>query len=194
MMRKIISAAVALAFFAVLQATVYAAPPVDGFLGVPWGASRQQVQKAMEERGFTLLEQRADGYSDTYRGTFVGKAAELTFFYEEKIFYRGQAAFIHVKGRDYHTVKAWYAELRDLLAAKYGRPYERTALDANPVSYSKWENLPAAAEPPGRIKIFLQDGPHKFRDGTDWAHTVIVSYDIGSSWVRQRTATDLKDL
>jgi hypothetical protein len=195
-MQKIFSVVIALGLLLVLQVTSYAAPAVDGFIGVPWGASRQQVQKAMEERGFALLEQRPDGTYDVYQGTFAGNPAQLSFSYEKNFFYRGEAAFLHVKDRDYYTVKAYYAELRELITAKYGRPVEINALGSNPISYSKWEDLPTTAEPPGKVTIMLRDGPNMFRAGnaSHSAYSVIVSYDIGTSWVRQLAVKDVKDI
>lgn len=170
-------------------------PTVDGFIGVPWGASRQGVQKAMEERGFTLLEQRADGFSDTYRGTFTGQPAELEFLYEKNVFFRGEVTFLHISDKGYYVVKDYYNEIKDLLTAKYGLPVERTSIGSQPLSYSTWENLPATTRQPGQVRILLREGPVLLKSSkSQYSHSVIVSYDIGVSWARQIAVKDIKDL
>lgn len=194
-MRNLFSAVLALSLVMLFTASSYAASPVDGFIGVPWGASRQQVQKVMEERGFTLLEQRADGFSDTYQGTFTGQPAQLAFIYEKNVFYKGEAAFLHVRDKDYYAVKSYYTELKGMLTAKYGQPMERSSIGSQPLSYSKWENLPATASHPGQVTIMLREGPELFwPEKNHSSYTVIVSYDIGSSWARQIAVKDIKDL
>jgi hypothetical protein len=197
-MQKLLCTMIALSLLLVTQMTSYAAPPpVDGFVGVPWGASRQQVAAAMAEKGFILLEQRADGSIDKYQGTFAGQPAELEFWYEKNVFYRGEAAFLHVKDKDFYVVKAYYIELRDLLTAKYGSPREVTSIGSKPISYSIWEHLSATATPPGRVAIQVREGPALFGTGPSLgnnlyqAHSVIVVYDIGASWARIK---DVKDI
>ena len=177
----------------------YAAPPpVDGFIGVPWGASRQQVQKAMEERGFTLLEQRADGCVDTYQGTFTGQPAELKFQYENNVFFGGDASFLHIKGASLDAVQAYYLELKGMLTAKYGMPMELTdATGKTPVCL--WERLPAVATPPGQVTIQARYGrvfygTGYWGNGLYLASGVTVSYSIGSAWARMRNVKDSKDL
>jgi len=49
------------------------------------GASREQVQAAIAEKGYTLLEQGAKPAYEKYRGTFAGHPAELRFFYERSL-------------------------------------------------------------------------------------------------------------
>ncbi len=175
-----------------------ASPAVDGFIGVPWGASRQQVRQAMEERGFTLLEQRADGIIDTYQGTFTGQPAELKFQYESNVFFSGEANFLHVKGQSLDAVRAYYMELKGLLTAKYGLPAELTdAAGKTPVCL--WERLPATATPPGQVTIQARYGQVFYGtgylgNGLYKASGVTVSYSIGSSWARQKAVKDIKDI
>lgn len=193
-MKKLVAAVVFCTVMLALTAASYAAPPVEGFIGVPWGADRQQVQKAMEERGFTLLEQRTDGFSDTFNGTFAGQPAQLRFIYEKSFFYKGEAAFLHVRDRDYYTVKAYYNELRGLLAAKYGSPAEISSLGIRPLACSKWEGLPTTAPIPGQVTIMLREGPEMFWPDSRFSHSVVVIYDIGATWARQLAVKDMKDL
>jgi len=171
---------------------------VDGFIGVPWGASRQQVQKAMEERGFTLLEQRADGIVDTYQGTFTGQPAELKFQYENNLFISGEANFLHVKGQSLDAVRAYYMELKGMLTAKYGSPTELIdAAGRTPACI--WEQLPTTATPPSQVTIHARYGPVFYGtgylgNGVYQASGVTVRYYIGSSWAHQKAVKDIKDI
>lgn len=197
-MRRVFVILTVLSFLLALQVTSYAAPPVEGFMGVPWGASRQQVQKAMEERGFKLLEQRADGVVDTYQGTFTGQPAELNFQYEKNVFFYGSAAFLHVKGQSLDAALAYYQELKGLLTNKYGVPMVY-ADEYGREKVSRWEGLAAAATPPGQVSIQLMYG--KVFYGTGYlgnglyqATGVAVNYGIGSAWARQKAVKDVNDL
>ena len=66
-----------------------AADTVDGFVGVPWGASKQQVAKEMAQRDF---KQVAEGTNYVvYGGTFADLPADLTFGFGKNGFYMGEA-------------------------------------------------------------------------------------------------------
>jgi|GEM_PF-3666922 len=197
-MRKIFSAVIILGLLLVLQTTIQAAPAVDGFMGVPWGTSREQVQKAMEERGFTLLEQRSDGILDKYRGTFIGKPAELTLRYENNVFFGGEAAFLDVKGAEADVVRLHYMEMKELLTAKYGLPSQEYS-DQNGKNVACQWDLPTTATPPGRVIIYTWYGKAFYGTGylgsglyTDSGFTV--RYSIGSTWARIKGGKDIKDL
>lgn len=90
MSRFRLAVVLAMVCLALWTVPVYAGPAVEGFSGVPWGASREQVQAAMAEKGFTLLEQ-IPGVADKYKGSFAGHAAELKFFFHKNLFYSGEA-------------------------------------------------------------------------------------------------------
>lgn len=52
----------------------YAAPTMDGFLGIPWGATADQVDQAMKSQGFTV-ENIIDTVGNKrviYHGSFAG--------------------------------------------------------------------------------------------------------------------------
>ena len=188
--------AVLMVLFVLSAMPAYAAP-VDGFIGVPWGASRQEVQKVMQERGFTLLEQRADGIVDTYRGTFTGQPAELRFQYQNNVYFAGTAAFLHVKG-SFDGSMAYYYELKEQLTAKYGTPLTYNIASGSERS-SRWEGLTTMATPPGRVFIHLRYGPVSYGtgyagQGSFEANGVAVQYSIGSAWASQKAVKDHKDL
>lgn len=197
-MKKIFRTLIVLSLLLILQATCYASPPVDGFMGVPWGSGRQQVQKVMEERGFTLLEQRADGIIDKYQGTFVGQPAELTFQYQNDVFFSGEAAFLHVKGQSVDATRTYYMELTGMLKAKYGLP-TREYVDASGLTVgSSWE-VPTTATPPGQVNIYARYGGVAYGtgylgSGLNIASGVSLSYDIGSSWARLKGNKHINEL
>jgi len=197
-MKKIFRTLIVLSLLLILQSTGYASPPVDGFIGVPWGSGRQEVQKLMAERSFTLLEQRADGVVDKYQGTFVGQPAELTFQYENNIFFRGEAAFLQVKGQSIDATRAYYTELRGMLTAKYGTPTREYADASNMTVGSSWD-VPTTATPPGQVNIYARYGSVFYGTGY-WgsgiyvASGVSLSYDIGSSWAHLKGNKHINEL
>lgn len=184
--------------FSPLQTASQAAPTVDGFMGVPWGANHEQVQRAMEERGFTLLEQRADGIVDKYRGTFTGRPAELTFQYENNVFFEGEAAFLDVKGAESDVVRLHYMEMKELLTAKYGSPAKEYSAENGRNIACAWD-LPTTVTPSGRVTIYMWYGKAMYGTGylgsglyMDSGFTV--RYSIGSTWARLKGGKDIKDL
>jgi hypothetical protein len=199
---RVASVAILVMALFLFSGIVFAGEPatVDGFIGVPWGASRQVVQKAMEERGFTLLEQRADGVRDKYRGTFTGQPAELEFHYQNDFFISGEANFLHVKGQSLDAARAYYLELKGMLTAKYGPPsQELIPYGGKTDVVSLWEELPTTATPPSQVTIQARYGQVFYGtgylgDGGYLATGVTVWYRVPSSWANQKAVKDIKDL
>lgn len=174
---------------AAFTVTVYAAPPVDGFLGVRWGASRDQVEKAMRERGFTLLVQRSDVERDIYRGMFADYPAELEFQYEKNAFFSGTAAFLDVKGREPMIREQRYIEMKRLLALKYGPP-SIESFGYRGVEYASiWENLSTTGSPPGRVSIQVRWITVLYSTGV--SDGVGIEYSVGREWLKLKTAKDI---
>jgi hypothetical protein len=189
-MRKLFCAVLILSVLLATQIPGYAQrPAVDGFIGVPWGASRAQVQAAMAKKGFTLLEQRADGVFDRYTGTFAGHPAELEFSYEKNVFHYGQAELLDAQMENWgprtNAMVMIYREMVQVLAAKYGPPDE-TYIDVpgeNRAVASVWENIPTTATPPGKVAITIYGKAGNLRN----MFTVRVDYSINRGWALQKT-------
>ena len=150
--------------------SVYAAPPVDGFIGVPWGASREQVQTAMAEKGFALIGLNLDR-GDTYKGNFAGYPAELYFEFLNNVFYKGSARLLDLRSPNYEA----YFGLKGLISAKYmqvGREEKEKKC-----FQSLWLDLPAMATPAGKVSIFLTSG-------CDRSERAWIVYDITQAWAR----------
>lgn len=196
---RLVTTSIVMAFaIAACTVTAHAAPPVDGFIGVPWGASREQVEKIMQGKDFTLLEKRSDGAVDTYHGTFADYPAELKFQYEKNVFFRGSAAFLDVKDRDLMIIKMRFIEMKNLLSLKYGLPnQELIPYGSKEVTGCLWENIPTTVSPPGRISIYVYYGS-KMVYGTGYlgngmymAPGLQVEYYIGSEWAKLKTLKDI---
>lgn len=175
--------AVLLAVICLLFSTapLCAAPNVDGFIEVPWGASIDDVKTAMAKRGFTLQKQDAE-YVE-YIGTFANEPALLTFTFKNNLFYHGKAELLNAKGKDLNVTLNYYREFAEILAAKYGKTESRSAYQ-RPTFFSRWDNLPTAATPPGRVNIEIIGGLTVFGKAEN---TVWIVYSIGSDWVRAKT-------
>ena len=81
-----------------LVAPALAAPRVDGFADVPWGANVDQLKAVMDQRGATLQKQGPDRVE--YLGTFANEPARLIFYFDKNIFYQGEAELLNAKGKD----------------------------------------------------------------------------------------------
>ena len=120
-----------------LQATSYAAPPVEGFMGVPWGAGREQVAKAMAEQGFIKLAKPdwcatvpgnalCDPGLVNYDGRFAGERAEIRFLFQNKSLYQGWVMFTMSQTTRLADQVNSYTRTKALLAEKYGPPTTET--------------------------------------------------------------------
>ena len=116
-----------------LQATVFAAPPVEGFMGVPWGSSREQVDKAMVEQGFVKLAKPdwcatvpgnalCDPGLVNYDGRFAGERAEVRFLFQNKALYRGWVVLLSSETIYLQDQVNAFARMKALLTEKYGPP------------------------------------------------------------------------
>jgi len=111
-----------------LQVPAYA-QAVDGFLGVPWGASKNQVVKAMEDRGFPVRPP----FDNQFTGEFAGyQGANLAFFLERNSFYWAQASICHTpENTGYPEVQSCGQNLENMIRSKYGTPAGRRQTHSN---------------------------------------------------------------
>lgn len=134
-------------------------PAVEGFVGVPWGASRLQVASVMREKGFTLITNRVAGFydADLYRGSFADHGANLYFHYDGKdSFSSGEAFLLTVQGHNFDVAMSGYYDLTSLLKAKYG-PFEQESIGEG-WRLCRWDNLPTKGASPAKAEIEVQGG------------------------------------
>jgi len=138
-MRKICGMIMVLCLLLVTQMTGYATPPaVEGFMGVPWGANRQQVEAVMVRHGYAKIP-RPDFCSDPtyarnsvcspdlaiYDGSYADERAELQYLFLNNAFYAGQAEMAAINGPKLTAYQAAiFPKIKELLIAKYGQPDE----------------------------------------------------------------------
>lgn len=161
----------------------YAAPPVDGFMGVSWGAGRDQVAKVMADKGFVLYKELVNPTGDVYRGTFSGHPALLEFTFENNVFYSGSVYFMEAENQV-------FGEMMGLLKTKYGPPDNDVPYDGG--HWLKWANIPTTAMPAGKVTIGIvnlherlwvyEKANYRFTD---------LSYSIGVEWARLKNAKDI---
>jgi len=72
----------------------------DGFIGIPWGSNREQIVKAMNDRGYTAEEtipaQGTPPATLLYRGAISGQSCQLEFYLLNNTFHRGRATYLGV--------------------------------------------------------------------------------------------------
>jgi len=109
--------------------SAHAAPVPDGFLGVPWGASPEDVEKAMAERHHAKdPDSKPDRY--IYVGSFAGERAYLIFSFINGKLFEGGANLIDVfrdagEGDYRGLVDLRFRTLEESLVQKYGKPAYR---------------------------------------------------------------------
>jgi hypothetical protein len=145
-------------FYGIAQAN---AASLDGFVGVPWGADKQQVAKAMAQRDFKKVAEGASYI--TYRGTFADLPADLTFAFKKNGFYTGEADLLSCRDQEIIFTIAPYKGIKELLIAKYGPPDDSTndavtSMWGREGMLSKW-SMRTTGTPPAPAGISLQQGP-----------------------------------
>jgi hypothetical protein len=99
-----------------LPVPIYAAPAPDGFAGVPWGTTQEQVINMMRERGWREAEEQ-DG--KTFYGDFAGFPSKVFFEFTANAM-TGGTAQIEIATNGYHS-KIRFDEAYKLLSEKYGQ-------------------------------------------------------------------------
>lgn len=112
-----------------LSVAAKAAPPVDGVLGIPWGASRDQVERAMADQGFGKLPAPAYEFLDPtnlyYSGQYAADPAKFTIYFKNRAVYRISVELSRSNSNNASVVYQSYSVMKGALADKYG-PVSRT--------------------------------------------------------------------
>lgn len=92
----------------------------DGFLGIPWGASTEQIVKVMNERGYRQLTGATPG-NLVFKGAFAGTPCQLHFSLLANSFYSASA--VYCDRSDYPLrPQSTYRQICAELSKKYGPP------------------------------------------------------------------------
>ncbi len=105
----------------------------DGVAGIPWGASRDQIIKAMSEQGYQQLkdaELKEIGTDLGFRGVFAGESCQLIFRLVANSFYFCWADRI-AQSPSRQWPQESFERIVKMLTEKYGPPQKR---DSQPVS------------------------------------------------------------
>lgn len=114
-----------------LTATVEAATPVEGFLGLPWGSAMPQVKKGMSEKGYpqfrpAFCAQMPNDYRCApnilwFQGLYAGNQADLMFEFHQNQLVKASAT---LGSYDFNLSQQMgvYNNLTALLTEKYGAP------------------------------------------------------------------------
>ncbi|MEN6621630.1 MAG: hypothetical protein ABFD50_08800 [Smithella sp.] len=95
----------------------------DGFAGVPWGASKVQIVKIMNGRGYRQI---AGDQPDElhFRGEFAGVSCQLNFDLIVDSFHTGEAAGC-ARSPSPDGPQATFKRIIDMLSKEYGEPHKR---------------------------------------------------------------------
>lgn len=187
MRRKYVLGIVTICFCLLLVAPALAAPHVDGFVDVPWGANVDQLKAVMDQRGATLQKQGPDRVE--YLGTFANEPARLSFYFDKNIFYQGEAELLNAKGKDEPVIKKYFGEFSNMVTAKYGNAEPGGSVGQFQVYANFWRNLPTAAQPTAQaaIRVIGIVDVRKKPDPNKAENKVVVIYSVGLDWARAQT-------
>jgi hypothetical protein len=163
----------------------------EGFLGVPWGATTEQVQKAMKDRGYRQLKAGSPAVL-IFKGAFAGYECNLQFSFLANSFYSASAGACARSG---HTASAQFAfkQIVDDLSGKYGPPTKRGSgkLKTNdgkehPDEGASWDLVDGKTS--DKYFISVSFGVTWFADDTGDQYVVTVSYQAPSLQERLKKA------
>ena len=92
----------------------------EGFAGVPWGASKDQIMETMRQKGYKQLKFTSSDYPDrpvNFDGEFAGSKCILSFHFRANSFYEGTAMLCQTE-----TPQETINSIVDMLSSKYGSP------------------------------------------------------------------------
>ena len=149
-----------------LPVPIYAAPAPDGFAGVPWGTTQEQVINMMRERGW-----RETGEQDgkTFYGDFAGFPSKVIFAFTANAMTRGTAQ-IEIATNGYHS-KITFDAAYKLLSEKYGQtvikvyPNDRRGHTMQNYYYADWNIVDDVSSDKYSISLGCGDSVY-LHDGT----------------------------
>ena len=111
-------------FVAMLRGALgYVVP--DGFMGIPWGASKDQIIKTMRERGLRQVTSEESNSLEFINGDFAGVPCYmLSFSLTANAFHRGSAEGCQ-RSPHHGVTQTTFISLVNTLSEKYGTPQHR---------------------------------------------------------------------
>jgi hypothetical protein len=158
----------------------------EGFMGVPWGATRDRVIKAMSEQGYRQLTSEEPS-NLKFRGNFANCPCILSFSLIANSFYRGGAENC-AKGPYRQAAQLYLERIVNMLSEKYGPLEDRdysvnnSAKDEKQLeaggpalyyAYAQWHLVDSRTSDKYSINVFLYRS--WFADGT-------LNYVVGVSY------------
>lgn len=175
-MKRLYGLCLLLTFCCLLWAAPLQAASPEGFVGVPWGASRAQVKQLMSERGWL---QHANSHADeeAFKGAFDGHEGDLHFAMAGNAFVEGSAIpLARFPTRAFASTKHAYEATVQHLSQKYGPP-TKTGFDSFSVGHmlvwgqtTSWEFGDGITADQYRIRVILNSEGTWFSD-VDGQHT-----------------------
>lgn len=116
---------------------LYSAPVPEGFVGLPWGASRNQIMEKMNAHGWIKLSGRSPDEA-IFKGAFDGNACELHFVMAGNSLVKGYATPIaRFPVRDKAATRYVYESIVKHLKEKYGPQTDRW--EGPEIAMTVWE-------------------------------------------------------
>jgi hypothetical protein len=181
MKRKVFFLALLFSLLVVFTASAYAAPALNGFIGIPWGANGEQVRQGMAQNGFSFHNDNKWGIltQQTFEnGSYAGYMSYLgSAFLKYDTMYKGG---VSIKATDGGGLDFLYSRLKNLLQDKYGALESETQewANNNPNTGVKFTSttwlIPNGEKKPHRIVLSKQPAFHLY--GLQFDAAVSVTY------------------
>jgi len=97
----------------------------EGFVGIPWGANRDQIIKTMNERGYTtegtIFSRETLPSTLLFKGAFGGQKCQLEFYLSNNTFYIASASHMGMFDQERYNEQI-YKQMVQQISLKYGLP------------------------------------------------------------------------
>jgi hypothetical protein len=148
-----------------MVSNAYAVVP-SGFVGVPWGATRETVKSVMAEQNAQKKESTGTD-ALYYRGVFDGMPCTLEFRFLGNAFVEGTANWLG-RCRQIRDTKIFYAGTVKRLNEKYGQPQEAGENSDTQYCWTTWSFASDGAVPDTcQIQVVLYADGAWFTDLND---------------------------
>lgn len=170
MKQKYIFSALATIFLLAWTTPLYAASAPAGFVGIPWGASRNQIMEKMNAQGWIKLSGRSPDEA-IFKGAFDGNACELHFVMAGNSLVKGYATPIaRFPVRDKAATRYVYESIVKHLKEKYGP--QTDGGEGPGIAMTVWEFGDGVTTDKYKIEVMFNKEGAWFSD-VDGEHTYI---------------------
>lgn len=123
----------------------------DGFAGIPWGASHDQINKTMSQRSYRQITSEVPG-GLIFKGAFAEASCQLYFNLTANSFHPGKADFCDISP-DPRLPQATFNRIIKMLSEKYGPPRLRQSEPEVLLEHVSWQFIDSRSSDKYSIRV-----------------------------------------